>query len=237
MSAFGSKFGGAPKCPSCNKSAYANESVNAIGRTWHKTCFACQTCKKGLGSDAANACDKDGLPYCKACYSKNFGPKGIGFGNTMGDTGIGTVKNTPAMTSISKNPAVPVSVAPAVPESLAPVVPVSLARSAFEKQNEATVACPPMPEKKKVAASRFGGAPKCPSCNKSAYANESVNAIGRTWHKTCFACQTCKKGLGSDAANACDKDGLPYCKACYSKNFGPKGIGFGNTMGDTGIGA
>jgi cysteine/glycine-rich protein len=111
-------------------------------------------------------------------------------------------------------------------------VPVSAARAMFEN---APPACVPAPKPSGAKVSRFGGAPKCPACSKSAYANESVNAIGKTWHKTCFACATCGKGMGGDAANACDNEGTPYCKACYGKNFGPKGIGFGNTMGDTGV--
>lgn len=85
------------------------------------------------------------------------------------------------------------------------------------------------------AASRFGGTPKCAACDKSAYANESVKAIGQSWHKTCFKCTMCSKGMGADAANACDNEGQPYCKACYGKCHGPKGIGFGGAMGDTGI--
>ena len=76
------------KCPSCSKSAYANESCKFLGTTWHRTCFACTTCAKGLGGDVSSACDNGGRPYCKACYGKNFGPKGVGFGNTMADTGI-----------------------------------------------------------------------------------------------------------------------------------------------------
>ena len=37
-------------------------------------------------ASAGDAVDGEGLVYCKACYGKKFGPKGIGFG-TLADTG------------------------------------------------------------------------------------------------------------------------------------------------------
>ena len=178
----------------------------------------------------SNACDKDKLPYCKACYAKNFGPKGIGFGNTMGDTGVGTTANSPTVVGGTTS---------ALPPFSAPV-PMDAARAVFDNSGSSPPPFPFVPPKKVQnypATIRFAGSPKCKLCGKSAYANESVNAIGAVWHKTCFACQipTCKKGMGGDPSSACDKDGIPFCKACYGKNFGPKGIGFGGAMGDTGI--
>ncbi|GAM27775.1 hypothetical protein SAMD00019534_109510 [Acytostelium subglobosum LB1] len=73
-----SKFGGAPKCPICTKSVYAAEkALGPGGNDYHKTCLVCVTCKKSL--DSTNLCENDSKPYCKACYGKNFGPKGFGF--------------------------------------------------------------------------------------------------------------------------------------------------------------
>ncbi len=78
------------------------------------------------------------------------------------------------------------------------------------------------------AAGKFGGgAPKCPSCSKSVYAAEKVLALGADWHRACLKCTTCGKGL--DSTNLADHDNKPYCKACHSKSFGPKGVGFGNS--------
>ncbi|GMI01880.1 hypothetical protein TrLO_g8112 [Triparma laevis f. longispina] len=202
-----SRFSAAPKCPKCSKSAYANESVIAIGQTWHIACFACASCSKGLGRDASNACDNNGSPYCKACYGKIFGPKGIGFGSTLGDTGLASAETTKT-SELSTQERTPPSTTPQQQQITAPANPKKLPR--------------------------FGGAPKCAKCDKSAYANESINAINQTFHKACFTCESCNKGMGDNAANACDNDGKPYCKACYSKSFGPKGIGFGSTLGDTG---
>merc|ERR1712034_93440 len=68
----------APKCPKCGKSVYANEERLAGGQKWHVGCFACSVCNKML--DSTNLQDKDGVLYCKTCHSREFGPKGYGYG-------------------------------------------------------------------------------------------------------------------------------------------------------------
>ncbi|XP_030225263.1 cysteine and glycine-rich protein 1 isoform X8 [Gadus morhua] len=73
------KFGGSDKCPRCSKAVYAAEKVIGAGSAWHKNgCFRCALCGKGL--ESTTLADKDGEIYCKACYAKNFGPKGFGYG-------------------------------------------------------------------------------------------------------------------------------------------------------------
>ncbi|XP_048463007.1 cysteine and glycine-rich protein 3 isoform X2 [Rhincodon typus] len=81
-SKFAHKFGGAEKCPRCSKSVYAAEKVIGGGKAWHKTCFRCALCGKSLESTTVT--DKDGEIYCKACYARNFGPKGVGHGQSGG---------------------------------------------------------------------------------------------------------------------------------------------------------
>nr|XP_025036841.1 cysteine and glycine-rich protein 1 [Pelodiscus sinensis] len=51
-------------------------------QSWHKSCFRCAKCGKGL--ESTTLADKDGEIYCKGCYAKNFGPKGFGFGQGAG---------------------------------------------------------------------------------------------------------------------------------------------------------
>lgn len=57
---------------------------------WLFSCLLTDSCKKLLDSTTCN--DHDGEIYCKACYGKNFGPKGYGFaGGASGlnmDTGV-----------------------------------------------------------------------------------------------------------------------------------------------------
>ncbi|GMH50061.1 hypothetical protein TL16_g00683 [Triparma laevis f. inornata] len=125
-----SRFSAAPKCPKCSKSAYANESVIAIGQTWHIACFACASCSKGLGRDASNACDNNGSPYCKACYGKIFGPKGIGFGSTLGDTGLASAETTKT-SELSTQERTPPSTTPQQQQITAPANPVSIARACY----------------------------------------------------------------------------------------------------------
>ncbi|KAG7283434.1 hypothetical protein CRUP_031487 [Coryphaenoides rupestris] len=82
------KFGGTDKCPRCGKAVYAAEKVIGAGSAWHKSgCFRCALCGKGL--ESTTLADKDGEIYCKACYGKNFGPKGFGYGQ-----GAGALTNT-----------------------------------------------------------------------------------------------------------------------------------------------
>lgn len=48
-------------------------------KVWHKRCFSCNECHKSL--DSTNLCDaQDGEIYCRGCYGRNYGPKGVGFG-------------------------------------------------------------------------------------------------------------------------------------------------------------
>jgi len=68
----------APSCSRCSKSVYLAEQVRGAGGVWHKTCFTCTECGKLL--DSTTLCDREGQIYCKKCYSRNFGPKGVGYG-------------------------------------------------------------------------------------------------------------------------------------------------------------
>lgn len=146
--------------------------------------------------------DHDGELYCSACYGKSFGPKGVGAGRSN-DTG---------------------TIDAAVAEVVTEVQPQTMAqrKAALEKGGVAAGG----------TASKFGGAPKCPSCGKSVYAAEEVKACGGSWHNTCFCCKSCAKSLRGGKYK--ENRGDPYCEPCHSKSFGPKGIGFG-TMGDTGV--
>merc|ERR1712232_707694 len=79
-----SKFanlGGGKKCKKCNKIVGFADQVKAAGALWHTNCFRCSTCSKLL--KAGDFSETKGLPYCKPCYQKGFGPKGFGFGNVL----------------------------------------------------------------------------------------------------------------------------------------------------------
>ncbi|XP_004685317.1 PREDICTED: cysteine and glycine-rich protein 1 [Condylura cristata] len=59
-----------------------NIDLKVVQASWHKSCFRCAKCGKGL--ESTTLADKDGEIYCKGCYAKNFGPKGFGFGQGAG---------------------------------------------------------------------------------------------------------------------------------------------------------
>ncbi|KAF9902859.1 hypothetical protein EC991_004479 [Linnemannia zychae] len=80
---------------------------------------------------------------------------------------------------------------------------------------------------KKMTASFGGGGDICPRCQKTVYHAESALAPGGAkYHKLCLRCVECSKSL--DSTNMTDRQGTPYCKACYSKAWGAKGYGYGS---------
>ena len=105
--------------------------------------------------------------------------------------------------------------------------------------------------------SRFGGAPKCPVCDKSVYFAEEVVAEGKKFHKACFKCSQCNKMLDRYilkliinnynlcftpvlhdtmlmlicSSTATAHEGTLYCHPCHRRNFGLKGYGYGQGAG------
>jgi len=66
------------KCPKCGKSVYAAEKMTAGGYDFHKFCFKCGMCNKLL--ELGSASTHEAEIYCKQCYGRKYGPKGVGFG-------------------------------------------------------------------------------------------------------------------------------------------------------------
>ncbi|CAD7087899.1 unnamed protein product [Hermetia illucens] len=66
-------------CPRCGFAVYAAEQMISKSRIWHKRCFHCADCRKSLDSTNLND-GPDGDIYCRSCYGRNFGPKGVGYG-------------------------------------------------------------------------------------------------------------------------------------------------------------
>lgn len=70
-------------CPRCGYAVYAAEQMISKNRIWHKRCFSCADCNRSLDSTNLND-GPNGEIYCRGCYGKNFGPKGVGFGMGAG---------------------------------------------------------------------------------------------------------------------------------------------------------
>jgi len=205
-------------CPKCSKQVYFAEEVKAKGEVFHKLCFKCSSCNKLL--EPGNFCENDGNIFCKTCYGKNFGPRGYGFGGGAGvlsmDNGTGQI---PLKAGKQETKAVASTVTPvsaSVKEVKAnPVKPAPASPSKTPLTSPSKVAAPP----------RWGGGNICPKCSKAVYFAEQLKAAYQVWHKGCFTCNTCNKGL--DTSTVCDNADKLYCRPCYGRNFGPKGVGYG----------
>uniref|UniRef100_A0A668SRJ0 LIM zinc-binding domain-containing protein n=1 Tax=Oreochromis aureus TaxID=47969 RepID=A0A668SRJ0_OREAU len=75
-------WGGGAKCAACEKTVYHAEEIQCNARSFHKTCFICMSCRKGLDSTTVAAHESE--IYCKSCYGKKYGPKGYGYGQGAG---------------------------------------------------------------------------------------------------------------------------------------------------------
>ncbi|XP_040563906.1 cysteine and glycine-rich protein 1 [Lepeophtheirus salmonis] len=198
-------------CPRCSKNVYFAEEKQAVGKSWHKLCFVCAKCKKLL--DSGSITEHDGDMFCNSCYRKNFGPKGYGFGGGAGtlsmDDGKGYSTN---MNKVDH-------------QAEAYIAPRRVMTEA--NGNSVNKTSDAKPFKKPVP--KWGGAEICPRCNRSVFIAELMRGAGKAWHKSCFTCNICNKRV--DSSNLCERDGDIFCKACYGKNFGPKGFGFGLSAG------
>jgi len=72
------------KCPKCNTSVYAAEEVMVSNNKYHRGCFKCYLCNKML--ELQNVTPHDLELYCRACYGKKYGPKGVRGGGGVGAT-------------------------------------------------------------------------------------------------------------------------------------------------------
>lgn len=70
-------------CSRCGYAVFAAEQMISKNRVWHKRCFSCADCNRSLDSTNLND-GPNGEIYCRGCYGKNFGPKGVGFGMGAG---------------------------------------------------------------------------------------------------------------------------------------------------------
>ncbi|MEQ2218074.1 hypothetical protein XENOCAPTIV_029017 [Xenoophorus captivus] len=75
-------WGGGNKCSACRGTVYHAEEVQCDGKSFHKCCFLCMVCRKGLDSTTVAIHDQE--IYCKSCYGKKYGPKGYGYGQGAG---------------------------------------------------------------------------------------------------------------------------------------------------------
>ncbi|XP_029028910.1 actin-binding LIM protein 3-like isoform X1 [Betta splendens] len=64
------KVHGPSYCAGCGAEIKQGQSLLALGRQWHVTCFKCRTCGCALTGEYIS---KDGAPYCESDYHAQFG--------------------------------------------------------------------------------------------------------------------------------------------------------------------
>lgn len=70
-------------CKRCGYAVFAAEQMVSKSGIFHKRCFSCSDCGRSLDSTNQNDAP-NGEIYCRGCYGRNFGPKGVGFGMGAG---------------------------------------------------------------------------------------------------------------------------------------------------------
>ncbi|EIE80774.1 hypothetical protein RO3G_05479 [Rhizopus delemar RA 99-880] len=227
------KFGGAPKCPRCEKSVYMAEQVLGPGGPWHNYCLTCKECNKRL--DSTTLTEKENEAYCKVCYNRKWGPKGYGFAS--GAAFLSTESKLPSEIlqeqQLSPKPSLP-------PRPAQPVIPPKPdIGPQIEKTNEENMTSFwSKPSSGGYTRNHTSYVPRklnfssqsdiCTGCKKPVYAAELALGAGNKYHKACLKCCQCSKRL--DSTNMVDRDFDLYCRGCYSKAFGPKGYGYGNLL-------
>lgn len=66
------KIRGPSHCAGCKEEIKHGQSLLALDKQWHVSCFKCQTCSVILTGEYIS---KDGIPYCESDYHSQFGIK------------------------------------------------------------------------------------------------------------------------------------------------------------------
>ncbi|XP_037646161.1 cysteine and glycine-rich protein 3 [Sebastes umbrosus] len=182
-------FGGGAKCAACDKTAYHAEEIQCNGRSFHKTCFICMSCRKGLDSTTVAAHESE--IYCKSCYGKKYGPKGYGYG-----AGAGALSSDPprpaGLYSQDSKPRPPASSSP---------------RPNQDHKSSPKFGCSdrcPRCSKAVYAAEKVMAAGKpwhktcfrCVLCGKSLESTNVTDKDGELYCKVCYAKNFGPKGFG-----------------------------------------
>ncbi|KAG5460148.1 MAG: hypothetical protein BJ554DRAFT_7839 [Olpidium bornovanus] len=187
------------------------------------------------GLDAFNLLENNREAYCKKCHSQLFGPKGYGFGGgvlqreTVTDTQpVSAAASAPSSggphgSSVSSAGSAGVNPQPA-PTPPTTSGQATASRSEVNLATEYYQRISPASQRKWNPSVGHGG-DVCPTCNKTVYAAEAVQGVGKKFHKLCFKCTSCNRQL--DSSNITEKDNKAYCRSCYARDFGPKGYGYG----------
>jgi len=159
--------------------------------------------------------------FCSSCYRKNFGPKGYGYGGGSGCLSMDDGKNYTTNKIVDHQAQAYVAPKVMSEQNGKPRSASTNGLASVANGGGAAAAAPGKPK----TFPKWGGAEICPRCQKSVFIAELMRGAGQAWHKGCFLCYACSKRI--DSSNMCERESEIYCRACYGKNFGPKGFGYG----------
>ncbi|KAH0809018.1 hypothetical protein GEV33_013771 [Tenebrio molitor] len=221
-------------CPRCGGYVYAAEQMLARGRAFHKSCFKCGVCAKGLDSvNVTEGPDKD--IYCKgACEHSLVWSTETQLTVALPSKHFVTERNSAPKDMVTVKVVAPckaiVTLIACYAQRFGPrgighaggnFLGLMCDALDLEWQSDAA----PKTTVIDTACIKAPPGQGCPRCGGVVFAAEEVLAKGRPWHRKCFKCKDCTKTL--DSIIACDgPDSDVYCKTCYGKKWGPHGYGF-----------
>ncbi|XP_050411136.1 cysteine and glycine-rich protein 1 [Patella vulgata] len=185
----GNGFGGADLCPRCGCAVYMAEKVIGAGQSYHKVCFRCGNCKKGL--DSTTLAVHEGDIYCRACYGKKFGPKGYGFAGGA----AGLSMDTGRLHELTRD-----NVSHLAQAQMAPIFDSAAYRSGGDKCHQCGTNVY-MAEKELASGKIFHK-----SCFKCAFCNKKLDSTTLCEHEDLIFCKGCygknfgPKGFGYGTA-------------------------------------
>ncbi|XP_062855691.1 actin-binding LIM protein 3 [Trichomycterus rosablanca] len=178
------------------------EVVRVQNSHFHVKCFTCQVC----GCDLARSgfFQKNGEYICTADYQSLYGTKC----DSCGDFITGEVVSALGCTYHPK------------------CFICSVCRKPFPIGDQVTFSgkeCVCQHCSCKLAASnepiKIHGPSHCAGCKEEIKQGQSLLALEKQWHVSCFRCQTCGMVLTGEYIS---KDGIPYCESDYHAQFGIK---------------
>ncbi|PWN99636.1 hypothetical protein FA09DRAFT_316053 [Tilletiopsis washingtonensis] len=221
------RFGGSPSCARCSRAVYAAEQVvGPLGRPYHKACLACVVCARRL--DSTLLVEHEGEAYCRNCHRAHLGQGKGGFGlavplraevpKAAGGTPTKNATETPPRASLEQRGSLDQQRR-------------SVDTTRRSQDQPAPAAAPAASYTRDAPSS--SGTPLCARCGKAVYFAEQLQAAGRAWHRFCLRCDGCSTTLEPGKLEegpveqvqkaACNV----WCRTCYAKRFGPRGIGVG----------
>jgi len=231
------------KCAVCSKGLDSTTLADKAGEIYCKSCYGKAFGPKGYGygggagvlnmdggslklgqkqqqasaSESSSAPDGKAAAFCPSCGTRN--DSGGNFCPSCGGNVDASASAAAPDASASASESAPTPMSPSESESQSASSSSPTGPSAAVSYNSGRV---------NVNIST-GSSEKCGRCGKSVYHAERAIGGGQVWHKACFKCSECRKGLDSDTLTERDKE--IFCKSCYGKKFGPKGFGYGQGAG------